>query len=40
MEEEKANEAIDKEVDHSEVAAEENPEDEPVNNKMRKSLVS
>ena len=40
MEEEKADMSIDKEVDHSEVAAEENPEDEPVNNKMRKSLVS
>jgi hypothetical protein len=39
-EEEKADQSIDKEVDYSEVAAEENPEDERVDDKMRKSIVS
>ena len=40
VEDKKIDEAIEREADHSEVAAEENPEDEPVNDKMRKSIVS
>ena len=38
IEEQKDKEDLGDEVDHSEVAAEENPEDEPI--QMRKSLVS